>query len=62
MWYFTWVLGLGFAATVGILNALWYELRTARQETRDETPPLPTPDEHRLLTLWKWRQAVETSA
>ena len=26
---------------VGILNALWYESRTARQETRDETPPLP---------------------
>jgi hypothetical protein len=49
-------------STVGILNALWYESRIARQETRDETPPLPTPDEHRLLTLWKRRQAVETSA
>lgn len=37
MWYFTWVLGLGLAASVGILNALWYESRTVRQETRDET-------------------------
>jgi cyd operon protein YbgT len=43
MWYFTWFLGLGLAASVGILNALWYELRTVRQATRDETPPLPTP-------------------
>jgi cyd operon protein YbgT len=27
MWYFTWVLGLGFACTVAILNALWLEQR-----------------------------------
>jgi len=25
MWYFTWVLGLGFACTCGILNAVWHE-------------------------------------
>ncbi|OZB18896.1 MAG: cyd operon protein YbgT [Hyphomonas sp. 34-62-18] len=25
MWYFTWILGLGFALTFGILNALWNE-------------------------------------
>jgi cytochrome bd-I ubiquinol oxidase subunit X len=43
MWYFAWVLGLGLAATVGILNALWYELRTVREEQPDETVPLPTP-------------------
>ncbi len=43
MWYFTWILGLGFAATVGILNALWYELRTLREQPDDRTPPLPTP-------------------
>jgi len=30
MWYFSWILGLGLAATVGILNALWYELRQTR--------------------------------
>lgn len=27
MWYFSWALGLGLAATFGILNAMWYELR-----------------------------------
>ena len=43
MWYFTWVLGLGLAASVGILNALWYELRSVREVTKDETPPLRTP-------------------
>lgn len=26
MWYFAWILGLGLAATFGILNAMWLEL------------------------------------
>lgn len=43
MWYFSWVLGLGLAAAVGILNALWYELRTVRQEPVGELVELPTP-------------------
>lgn len=43
MWYFSWVLGLGLAATVGILNALWYELRTVRETPDDQVVPLPTP-------------------
>ena len=25
MWYFTWILGVGFACGAGILNALWHE-------------------------------------
>jgi len=25
MWYFTWILGLGFACGCGILNAVWHE-------------------------------------
>jgi cytochrome bd-I ubiquinol oxidase subunit X len=25
MWYFAWVLGVGFACTFGILNAVWHE-------------------------------------
>ena len=25
MWYFTWILGVGFACGCGILNALWHE-------------------------------------
>ncbi len=43
MWYFAWVLGLGLAAAVGILNALWYELRVLREETAGDTIQLPTP-------------------
>jgi cyd operon protein YbgT len=25
MWYFTWILGIGFACGFGILNAMWHE-------------------------------------
>ena len=28
MWYFSWVLGLGFAVTLAILNAMWLESRS----------------------------------
>lgn len=43
MWYFSWVLGLGLAATVGILNALWYELRLVREKGEGGEPPMRTP-------------------
>ena len=43
MWYFSWILGLGLACTVGILNALWYELRTVRERDETTTPAMPTP-------------------
>jgi cyd operon protein YbgT len=26
MWYFSWVLGLGFACSFAILNAMWLEI------------------------------------
>mgnify|MGYP000188648952 FL=1 len=26
MWYFAWMLGVGLACCVGILNALWLEM------------------------------------
>lgn len=32
MWYFAWILGTAFAATCGILCALWYELKIASQD------------------------------
>lgn len=32
MWYFSWVLGLGFAVTLAVLNAMWLEARMARQQ------------------------------
>jgi cytochrome bd-I ubiquinol oxidase subunit X len=31
MWYFAWILGVGFACVLGILNAVWHE-----QYLRDE--------------------------
>lgn len=30
MWYFSWVLGLGFAVTLAVLNAMWLEVRSDR--------------------------------
>ena len=27
MWYISWVLGLGFAVTLAVLNAMWLEYR-----------------------------------
>jgi len=34
MWYFTWVLGVGFAVLLAILNALWGEHEEARHAAR----------------------------
>lgn len=30
MWYFTWMLGLGFALLLAIVNAMWCEAQEAR--------------------------------
>lgn len=39
MWYFTWVLGLGFAVTLAVLNAMWLEHRMDHAEKPgDKTP------------------------
>ena len=38
MWYFAWILGLGLAASVGVLNALWYELRNVREMPQQTRP------------------------
>lgn len=34
MWYFTWMLGVGFAVLLAILNAMWGENEAARQAGR----------------------------
>jgi cytochrome bd-I ubiquinol oxidase subunit X len=35
MWYFSWVLGVGFAVAFSILNAMWLELHVTKPiETR----------------------------
>jgi len=33
MWYFSWVLGLGFAVTLAVLNAMWLESRVDQDKT-----------------------------
>ncbi|MBZ9700887.1 MULTISPECIES: cytochrome bd-I oxidase subunit CydX [unclassified Mesorhizobium] len=43
MWYFAWILGLGLATTVGILNALWYELRAVRAQPSEQIEHLKAP-------------------
>jgi cyd operon protein YbgT len=30
MWYFSWILGLGFACAFATLNAMWHEMRQDR--------------------------------
>ncbi len=32
MWYFSWVLGLGFAVTLSVLNAMWLEQRSGNEK------------------------------
>lgn len=32
MWYFAWVLGLGFAVLLSIVNALWLEAHERENE------------------------------
>ncbi|WP_348698840.1 cytochrome bd-I oxidase subunit CydX [Duganella fentianensis] len=39
MWYFAWILGVGFALSLAILNAMWGENEAARAQ--DETEPQP---------------------
>jgi cyd operon protein YbgT len=36
MWYFTWVLGVGFAILLAILNAMWGESQHAQESARDK--------------------------
>jgi len=43
MWYFSWVLGVGFAVLLAILNAMWGEnqqerVRSAGQDTAARDP------------------------
>lgn len=31
MWYFTWILGVGFAVLLAVMNAMWGEHAQARE-------------------------------
>ncbi len=35
MWYFTWVLGVGFACAFAILNAMWFELQVQNKDVNE---------------------------
>jgi cyd operon protein YbgT len=35
MWYFAWVLGVGFAVLLAVLNAMWGENELARERSSD---------------------------
>ena len=34
MWYFTWILGLGFAVLLAIVNAMWLEAQDEANEKK----------------------------
>ncbi|MCL4469656.1 MAG: cytochrome bd-I oxidase subunit CydX [Sulfuricella sp.] len=34
MWYFTWVLGLGFAVLFAVINVLWLESRECQEREK----------------------------
>ncbi|MEJ0011233.1 MAG: cytochrome bd-I oxidase subunit CydX [Bauldia sp.] len=36
MWYFTWVLGAGFACAFAILNAMWLEVHESDRAARGD--------------------------
>jgi cyd operon protein YbgT len=36
MWYFTWILGLGLALALGIINVLWLEADYAFGEREED--------------------------
>ncbi|EIT67877.1 MULTISPECIES: cytochrome bd-I oxidase subunit CydX [Hydrocarboniphaga] len=38
MWYLTWVLGVGFAVLLAILNAMWGENEQSRRDAEQEPP------------------------
>lgn len=40
MWYFTWVLGLGLAASFAILNGMWFEMREQDKQRKQDHPPI----------------------
>lgn len=43
MWYLTWVLGVGFAVLLAILNAMWGENEDGRLHAEDDESLNRTP-------------------
>lgn len=38
MWYFSWILGVGFAGAFSILNAMWLELTDSEKQGEISAP------------------------
>ena len=38
MWYFAWILGVGFAVLLAIMNAMWGENEAARAAAGQQAP------------------------
>jgi cytochrome bd-I ubiquinol oxidase subunit X len=36
MWYFSWILGVGLAVAVGVLNGMWYEFNSKDDPEADD--------------------------
>jgi cytochrome bd-I ubiquinol oxidase subunit X len=41
MWYFTWILGLGFALAFGVINAIWFEILEPTSSSAPESERKP---------------------
>lgn len=39
MWYFAWMLGVGFAVLLAVMNAMWGENEASRKASRDGGEP-----------------------
>lgn len=37
MWYFTWILGVLLALSLGVINVMWYEFEEGTEEESDTT-------------------------
>ncbi len=38
MWYFAWILGVTAAATIGVINVMWYEFQDDLDRNGTSTP------------------------
>ncbi len=36
MWYFAWILGVGFAVLLAVMNAMWGEMEGARLQSHND--------------------------
>ncbi len=44
MWYFAWMLGVGFAVLLAVLNAMWGENEAARTDSSESADRAAEPD------------------